>query len=45
MNKRNNQASITLPSKFLKNFEKNPNEVFVEISDTLLKKVKKDKSG
>lgn len=40
-NKRNGQASVTLPSKIVKKFETLPKKVFIEISDSLKSKGEK----
>jgi hypothetical protein len=45
-NSRNNQASVTIPSKLLKKLQKTPTKVFIEIDDALLRrKVSKPKGG
>lgn len=38
LNKRNGQASITIPSKIMKKFKQTPKNVFIEISDSLSSK-------
>jgi len=46
LNRRNNQLSVTLPSKLIKELGKSPKYVFIEIDNSILrKKVSRKKHG
>ena len=46
INKRNGQASVTIPSKIIKELEKTPESVFIEFSNSICSnKVRTKRSG